>query len=45
MEQVVDSIDRYADDAAAKLDRIEEKIFTEDVSEGRVLGRIPPSAW
>lgn len=40
MEQVVDSIDRYADDAAAKLDRIEEKIFTEDVSEGRVLGRI-----
>ena len=41
MEQVVDSIDRYADDAAAKLNRIEEKILADDISEGRqVLGRI-----
>ncbi|HZP07898.1 transporter [Methyloceanibacter sp.] len=41
IEQVVDSIDRYADDAAAKLDRIEEKIVADDVYEGRrVLGRI-----
>lgn len=41
MGQVVDSIDRYADDAAAKLDRIEEKILADNISEGRqVLGRI-----
>ncbi len=41
IEQVVDSIDRYADDAAARLDRIEEKILADDVYEGRrVLGRI-----
>lgn len=40
MEQVVESVDRYADDASAKLDRIEEKILVDDVSEGRlVLGR------
>jgi zinc transporter len=41
IEQVVDSIDRYADDAAAKLDRIEEQILADEVDEGRqVLGRI-----
>ncbi len=44
IEQVVDSIDRYADEAAAKLDRIEEKILADDVSEGRVLGRIRRAA-
>ncbi|MGA9602966.1 MAG: transporter [Methyloceanibacter sp.] len=41
LEQVVDSVDRYADDAAAKLDRIEERILADEISEGRpVLGRI-----
>jgi zinc transporter len=41
IEEVVDSIHRYADAAAAKLDRIEERILADDVDEGRqVLGRI-----
>ncbi len=41
IEQVVDSIDRYADAAAAKLDRIEEKILADDLGEGRqIAGRI-----
>ena len=45
LEQVVDSVDRYADDASAKLDRIEEKILVDDMSEGRrVLGRIRRTA-
>lgn len=45
LEHVVDSVDRYADDASAKLDRVEEKILADDVSEGRqVLGRIRRAA-
>jgi Mg2+ and Co2+ transporter CorA len=35
VESIVDSIDRYADDVARKLDHIEERILADDVSEGR----------
>jgi hypothetical protein len=31
VEHVVDAVDRFADDVARKLDRIEEKILAEDV--------------
>jgi zinc transporter len=41
VEHVVDAVDRFADDVARKLDRIEEKILAEDVSEGgQMLVRI-----
>jgi zinc transporter len=40
IEHMVDSVDRYADEVAGKLDRIEERILADDVSEGRKLGRI-----
>ena len=38
---MIDSIDRFSDDVATKLDRIEEQILADDMSEGRqMLGRI-----
>ncbi|MBK5196727.1 MAG: hypothetical protein JJE37_00395 [Methyloceanibacter sp.] len=41
VEHVVDAVDRLADDVARKLDRIEEKILAEDVTEGgQMLVRI-----
>ncbi len=41
LEYVVDSIDRYAEEVAGKLDHIEERILAEDMSDGRnMLGRI-----
>jgi zinc transporter len=41
MGYMIDSIDRFADDVAAKLDRIEEQILADEMGEGRqLLGRI-----
>jgi zinc transporter len=41
LEYVVDSVDRYGEDVAGKLDHIEERILADDVSDGRnMLGRI-----
>jgi zinc transporter len=41
VQQEVDTVDRYAEQLADTLDRVEEKILLDDVSEGRqVLGRI-----
>jgi zinc transporter len=41
MGYMIDSIDRFADDVAAKLDRIEERILADGMGEGRqLLGRI-----
>ena len=41
MGYMVDSIDRFSDDFAAKLDRIEEQILADEMGEGRqLLGRI-----
>jgi zinc transporter len=41
MGYMIDSIDRLADDVAAKLDRIEEQILADEMGEGRqLLGRI-----
>ncbi len=38
---MIDSMDRFSDDVATKLDRIEEQILADDMSEGRqMLGRI-----
>ncbi len=38
---MIDSIDRFSDDVAGKLDHIEERILADDMSEGRqMLGRI-----
>ena len=38
---MIDSIDRFSDDVAGRLDRIEESILADDMSEGRrLLGRI-----
>jgi zinc transporter len=38
---MIDSIDRFSDEVASKLDRIEERILADDMTEGRqMLGRI-----
>ena len=41
ISSMIDSMDRFSDDIAGKLDRIEERILADDMSEGRqMLGRI-----
>src|SRR6476661_3766462 len=41
ISSMIDSMDRFSDDIAGKLDRIEERILAGDMSEGRqMLGRI-----
>ena len=41
ISSMINSMDRFSDDIAGKLDRIEERILADDMSEGRqMLGRI-----